>query len=186
MVKYHGLARRFLMPSGFLVRPLLNGGTLGRLQRLGISFSVRDRDRRFIGDRLSSTRSGLLAGGRAGLAGVRSGWPSTSSAFGVLQTVRLASSSATGLERETAPFPPARVMARLPRHRLSSCLSPRYRFRQRPSLQHGSLFARRRRDRFASRGLAGPPEQASLRMTLSSSQRRALLPSQQRSRSSPG
>ena len=32
MVKYHGLARRHLMPSGFLVRPLLNGGTSARLQ----------------------------------------------------------------------------------------------------------------------------------------------------------
>jgi hypothetical protein len=29
VVKYHGLARRYLMPSGFLMRPLLNGGTLG-------------------------------------------------------------------------------------------------------------------------------------------------------------
>ena len=29
MVKYHGLAHRHLMPSGFLMRPLLNGGTLG-------------------------------------------------------------------------------------------------------------------------------------------------------------
>jgi len=28
-VKYHGLARRHLMASGFLMRPLLNGGTLG-------------------------------------------------------------------------------------------------------------------------------------------------------------
>ena len=30
MVKYHGLARRYLMPSRFLMRPLLNGGTLAR------------------------------------------------------------------------------------------------------------------------------------------------------------
>jgi hypothetical protein len=30
VVKYHGLARRYLMPLGFLMRPLLNGGTLGR------------------------------------------------------------------------------------------------------------------------------------------------------------
>ena len=29
VVKYHGLARRYLVPSGFLMRPLLNGGTLG-------------------------------------------------------------------------------------------------------------------------------------------------------------
>ena len=28
MVKYHGLARRFLTARGFLMRPLLNGGTL--------------------------------------------------------------------------------------------------------------------------------------------------------------
>jgi hypothetical protein len=30
VVKYHGLARRYLMPSGFLMRPLLDGGTLAR------------------------------------------------------------------------------------------------------------------------------------------------------------
>jgi PPM family protein phosphatase len=30
-VKYHGLARRYLMPTRLLMRPLLNGGTLGRL-----------------------------------------------------------------------------------------------------------------------------------------------------------
>jgi len=41
VVNYHGLARRHLMPSGFLMRPLLNGGTLARLQRLG-SLSGRD------------------------------------------------------------------------------------------------------------------------------------------------
>src|SRR5258706_10081108 len=35
VVMYHGLARRYLSPSGFLMRPLLNGGTLGRLHRLG-------------------------------------------------------------------------------------------------------------------------------------------------------
>ena len=29
MVKYHGLARRYLTVRGFLMRPLLNGGTLG-------------------------------------------------------------------------------------------------------------------------------------------------------------
>ena len=34
MVKYHGLARRYLSPLGLLMRPLLNGGTLGRLYRL--------------------------------------------------------------------------------------------------------------------------------------------------------
>ena len=34
MVKYHGLARRYRTPLGFLMRPLLNGGTLGRLHRL--------------------------------------------------------------------------------------------------------------------------------------------------------
>ena len=28
-MKYHGLARRHLLPLGFLMRPLLNGGTLG-------------------------------------------------------------------------------------------------------------------------------------------------------------
>jgi len=29
VVKYHGLARRWLVPPRFLMRPLLNGGTLG-------------------------------------------------------------------------------------------------------------------------------------------------------------
>jgi hypothetical protein len=29
VVKYHGLARRHLLPLGLLMRPLLNGGTLG-------------------------------------------------------------------------------------------------------------------------------------------------------------
>jgi hypothetical protein len=29
VVKYHGLARRYLTAPGFLMRPLLNGGTLG-------------------------------------------------------------------------------------------------------------------------------------------------------------
>ena len=28
VVKYHGLGRRYLLPPRFLVRPLLNGGTL--------------------------------------------------------------------------------------------------------------------------------------------------------------
>ena len=32
-VKYHGLARRYLTAIGFLMRPLLNGGTLGRPER---------------------------------------------------------------------------------------------------------------------------------------------------------
>jgi hypothetical protein len=34
VVKYHGLARRYLLPLGFLMRPQLNGGTLGRPQRV--------------------------------------------------------------------------------------------------------------------------------------------------------
>jgi hypothetical protein len=33
VVKYHGLARRYLMPPHFLMRPLLNGGTLARRRR---------------------------------------------------------------------------------------------------------------------------------------------------------
>jgi hypothetical protein len=28
VVKYHGLARRYVLPPRFLMRPLLNGGTL--------------------------------------------------------------------------------------------------------------------------------------------------------------
>ena len=35
VVMYHGLARRYPQRLGFLMRPLLNGGTLGRLYRLG-------------------------------------------------------------------------------------------------------------------------------------------------------
>ena len=38
MVQYHGLGRRDLPDLGLLMRPLLNGGTLARLQRLGIFF----------------------------------------------------------------------------------------------------------------------------------------------------
>jgi len=34
VVKYHGLACRYLQPPVLLMRPLLNGGTLGRLHRL--------------------------------------------------------------------------------------------------------------------------------------------------------
>jgi hypothetical protein len=34
VVKYHGLARRYLHCSGFLMRPLLNGGTLGGRETL--------------------------------------------------------------------------------------------------------------------------------------------------------
>src|SRR4051812_19117898 len=30
VVKYHGLARRYVWPLGLLMRPQLNGGTLGR------------------------------------------------------------------------------------------------------------------------------------------------------------
>jgi hypothetical protein len=39
VVKYHGLARRYLPAPRFLMRPLLNGGTLGRLD----SERVRNR-----------------------------------------------------------------------------------------------------------------------------------------------
>jgi hypothetical protein len=38
VVKYHELARRHRLALGFLMRPLLNGGTLARLQRLQIFF----------------------------------------------------------------------------------------------------------------------------------------------------
>jgi hypothetical protein len=34
VVKYHGLARRYLAPPRFLMRPLLNGGTLGGRQAM--------------------------------------------------------------------------------------------------------------------------------------------------------
>jgi len=33
VVKYHGLARRHLLPSGFLMRPQLNGDTFARTER---------------------------------------------------------------------------------------------------------------------------------------------------------
>ena len=35
VVKYHGLARRELLPCRFLMRPLLNAGTLGGRERMG-------------------------------------------------------------------------------------------------------------------------------------------------------
>ena len=38
VVRYHGLARRYLTPPRFLMRPLLNGGTLGR-QRADRNFA---------------------------------------------------------------------------------------------------------------------------------------------------
>jgi hypothetical protein len=36
VVKYHGLARRYLTPPHFLMRPLLNGGTLGGRRMLTV------------------------------------------------------------------------------------------------------------------------------------------------------
>jgi hypothetical protein len=39
-VKYHGLARRDLLPPRFLMRPLLNGGTLGGLMEDPIRFDL--------------------------------------------------------------------------------------------------------------------------------------------------
>ncbi len=42
VVTYHGLAWRHLLPLRFLMRPLLNGGTLGRLRACSLSiFSLR-------------------------------------------------------------------------------------------------------------------------------------------------
>jgi hypothetical protein len=38
VLKYHGLARRYLMPHRLLVRPLLNGGTLGRARLAAASY----------------------------------------------------------------------------------------------------------------------------------------------------
>ena len=46
VVKYHGLARRHLQPLGFLMRPLLNGGTLGGLHTVSRQDS-RDTDRAY-------------------------------------------------------------------------------------------------------------------------------------------
>ena len=43
MVKYHELARRYLMPSGFPMRPLLNGGTLGGRDGLLAAFRTSRR-----------------------------------------------------------------------------------------------------------------------------------------------
>jgi len=42
VVMYHGLARRHLMPSCFLMRPLLNGGTLGR-REVGLAWGCSTR-----------------------------------------------------------------------------------------------------------------------------------------------
>jgi len=78
---------------------------------------VRDRDRRVIDDPFISTRSGLLADGSIGLAGHEK-------RIHVSQTLRLASFSATGLESETATFPPARAKARRARRLFNSVLSP--------------------------------------------------------------
>jgi phosphoglycolate phosphatase-like HAD superfamily hydrolase len=38
--EYHGLARRYLTPSAFLMRPLLNGGTLARRMRGDLFFDL--------------------------------------------------------------------------------------------------------------------------------------------------
>ena len=66
-----GLARRYLMPSGFLMRPLLNGGTLGRLQRLSefLLFEiVIDSHRRSVQlDQIGFTGGTGLASGSIGL-----------------------------------------------------------------------------------------------------------------------
>jgi len=51
VVKYHGLARRYLMPPRFLMRPLLNGGTLGGLgiddSRIGLPKKLQGRSLRY-------------------------------------------------------------------------------------------------------------------------------------------
>jgi hypothetical protein len=78
VVKYHGLARRRLTPPRFLMRPLLNGGTLGRLQRLGEFPFVRDRDRLAIDERLKLDRFGFT-GRRDRRVFVRTDWDQTAS-----------------------------------------------------------------------------------------------------------
>ncbi len=92
------------MPTfNFWMRPLLNGGTLGRLQRVGEFLFEITIARRLADDRKPVlSQIGLLAG--RGWRAVRSGWPSTSSAFGVLLTVAALRLSATGLERRRRYF----------------------------------------------------------------------------------
>jgi hypothetical protein len=104
------------------MRPLLNGGTLGRLHRVSGFLLVRDRDRdrHVIDDQLKSRREGLLAGGIRGF--LRTG--RDQAAFNVLPAVRRASSLRHGLENETAPFPPARLIPRLCVRLFNSFFSP--------------------------------------------------------------
>ena len=80
MVKYHGLARRHLTPPPFLMRPLLNGGTLGR-QRANRNLLASSLVIEQAADRLGarSTTAGRPARARAGGLrcfgrGRRDGW----------------------------------------------------------------------------------------------------------------
>ena len=82
----------------------------------------RDRVRRAIDDRLSSARSIYWRDGGGGRF-VRTGRARAAHSASCRQFAPLRL-SATGLERETAPFSPARVMARLAGRLLSSFLSP--------------------------------------------------------------
>jgi len=53
VVKYHGLARRYLTGRGFLMRPLLNGGTLGGRSVMGTSDTIQTKLIRYRGGLVS-------------------------------------------------------------------------------------------------------------------------------------
>jgi hypothetical protein len=66
VVKYHGLARRYLIPPRFLMRPLLNGGTLGGQSRTGRVPRIPDKLQRsivFIYPNAATAAAGTGAGG---------------------------------------------------------------------------------------------------------------------------
>lgn len=62
MVKYHGLARRYLRPPRFLMRPLLNGGTLGRPEGGILSNAYMQRLAEGLVTRALKTRNVLRVG----------------------------------------------------------------------------------------------------------------------------
>jgi hypothetical protein len=120
VVKYHGLARPHLMPSGFLMRPLLNGGTLGRLERERIS-AVRDPDRGVVDERL--TREEKVYG-RARSAGRSSGLGWERAAFTASQTVCHAASTRHWSRERGGAFRSAGVTAKQAEQRPPHLMRP--------------------------------------------------------------
>jgi hypothetical protein len=47
---YHGLGRCEVHPGGFLMRPLLNSGTLGGRETTAMSFTARDQKQMWVAD----------------------------------------------------------------------------------------------------------------------------------------